>query len=327
MSARQYPNHELGNLLQQTDTQAIQYAGECLALATVDVSIQDCDYSFNDLPAELQEPFTEIGHPTKRVSRLDMQVAYNRAEQFFTPKEVMLHLDNGLRMAFSRIHNLTESEADERSRRWGLFYPQILTATGRSLVKQEKTHPVTSGLLSEMLQEIGVFLPAAPQRADWAAIQNMFYFSDRWSATARHNTQLDLATSLYIEERSDGRGIITDETSSDATSESAEITLEEATSMPRVVELTVALDTARKDAELPTRSVKYLLRSDDDKDPRFAGVQSVPLHYEPAFLGEHDTLRIEREEKTRFIMPNPGMLRKFLTAITQARAMADPFTS
>lgn len=322
MSARPYPDHELGRLLQQTDTQAIQYAGECLALATVDVTIQDCDYEFNDLPMELQEPFAEIGHPTQHVSRLDMQVSYDRAEQFFKPREVTMLLDNGLRMAFSRIHNLSENEADEHTRRWGLFYPQILTPGGRSLVKPEKTYPVTSSLLSTMLHEIGVSLPAAPQRANWEAIQNMFYFSDRWSATARHSTQLDLATKLLVEERSDGRGIITDEL---ATEDGSELTLEAATTMPRVVELTVALDTARKDAELPTRSVKYLLRSDSEQLPQFAGVQSVPLQYEPAFLGERDTVRIEREDKTRFLMPNPGMLRKFLAAIAQARTMADPF--
>lgn len=315
MSFDQYPDRELGHLLLEVNKEAADYANESLALATVDVSVEQCDYPFNDLPPELRGPFAEIGYPTKNISRLDMQLNYDRAEQFFSPREVMLFLDNGLRMSFSRIHNLAGLDVDERTKHWGLFYPQILTQAGRSLVKPEKTTPVTAELLDEMLQEIGVTVPTAPQRAEWDAIRDMLHFSDRWTAVARHNIQLDLVTNLFIEERTDGRGI------------NAESAIQEnmpVDTMARVMEITVALDTASKPAEKPVRSIKYLLRTDEEDVPlQFAGVESVPLTYEPEFLGQFDTVRIERTDKSEFVLPNPDMLRKFITAIEQARTLAE----
>ncbi|HWT56099.1 MAG TPA: hypothetical protein VN031_03665 [Candidatus Microsaccharimonas sp.] len=315
---------ELARLITETDMRAFEYAGQSLARATVAVSVEDCDYPFNAVPTELQEPFSRIGHPTTRVSNLNMQLSYDKAEQFFAPNEVQIVLDNGLSMLFSRMRNLTGLDATPLDKQWGVFYPQILTRAGKSLVKPEKTTPVPANVLGEILESIGVELPTAPKRADWTAIQSMFYFSNRWHATARHDVPIDLTSSLYVEERRDGRGPVHVEDEDSLPAFTPEEML--ASTVPHMVELTLGLDESQQPADIPRRTVKYIMRADDDLSlPEFRALYSIPLHYEPAFLGELDTVRNELVEQSQLLTPNQGIIRKFLGAMDMAEQIDDPF--
>jgi hypothetical protein len=301
--------NELYHSIGQAERSALKFAQEQLMFATVSVNIKDCDYPFNDLPVELQRPLHTIGRPAKKVTSMDMQLGYDRGDMMFVPNEVGLKLDSSYTFLFSRIKEIA-SKVPGVNTLQGVFYPQVITPQGQPLFKPSNTGLMPGKLLGELLEELGVGIPAAPQRAEWSAIYSTLQFSNRWSAVAASQVQVDSRTALHVEERSDGRGYTgDDEIDDDATDEV----------LPHISEVVVAHERSKRAGAVATKALKFMMTSDEPSEaPRFSNMLRVPVYYEPVFLGGDQNIRYEDAQKAEIVIPTLEIMKTINDALELA---------
>lgn len=306
MNDRRAPNMEqLRAAISDTCFDARQYAGETLALSTIHVTVDGCQYPFSEsLPEDMQAAFTEIGSPAKDVVSVDLALTYDKGEMFFSPNEVALLLDNDFTISYGRLGETRTTPLAK------YFYPNLLTPSGKNAVKQEDTPLVAETVVYELLDELGVSIPTTPQRADWDAIQDILQFSKRWSAISEQSVAIDPVRSLRVENRVDAVGMI-DPTLFDDNE------VYEADKDVQISEVILAIEEAPETGQRPTSALQLVQRADDIFSfPRFVGLQRVPIDYE--FNHNQLPYRIPTTE-SQPVMPNLELLAFMRDAVAKAR--------
>lgn len=303
-------------------SEAVTYVDETFELGTVNVQIQDCRSPFiKDLPPELSRSFNHLSVPAKKISSIDMQLSYDRAESLFKPNEIKLHLDNQYQVVFARTSLNAEGKKITES---SLFYPLLLTPDGKAAIKREEVQLMRQGTVYEILSELGIDIPTSPQHAEWAAVEGILQFSGRWTAQSEHTALMDLYSRLRAEERIDGVGLMASLNKEDIKTKELEDNLDEEDISTeelednRIREINIDIELSKDPAGLPTHALRFTQFVDPSGEQHIEGVHSIPIKYIPEFLGQPQTIRIQTGEGTP-VMPDIKMVRFIRESIFQAQ--------
>ena len=311
MSYESAPDAESNKLYQevlQTLQDIGEYSYEALVFGTVDVAIDKCSYPLFGLSQEAQMIFEGLDPKPRSVSSVDMELTYDRSRFQFNPQDIAVHLDTGYGITFSRLPFALDPQHPEKG---NLYYPQLITPNNKTVtapMEDGSERLASQSLVLEFMREIGIDIPMQPQRADWETIEDILQFSERWTAAAHHETQIDPYRQVRVEERLDGCGLMNDPD------------IEPLNSPSPVRQITVAIEDAKEATALPTHSLQMRLQADEaGEEPHFVELISVPLQHEPEFLGQEPKIRKELLDKACGLPPNHEILQLFRDAISQAR--------
>lgn len=253
--------------LSQTERAIENYANQALEFSTINVSIQDCQHPLMSLPKDVIEIFKDMTHPANTISGVDLQLKYDPELSRFTTTNATLKFDNNYAINFYKVKSKLFKDDTPA------YIANFLDPHGKIAKQIGETKIISTQDFEEVLEEVGLGIPNAPQEASWNEIKAILQFSGRWSASTSHSTPIDLMRSLRVNDVIEGSSINV-----------AENSLHSDDGVQRR-QITFSVDEAKEIARPPSQSWTIVASAKSrDETPCIQRMMIIPLSFETPTL-------------------------------------------